>query len=198
MKQISASSIVPRKSIVAIHSGVRRTNIKAAASILIFGSSTYLYYDITRKICRRVRSFECKQRTRLKQISVSYLAARKSIDAMLDCVRRTNSLAAASSLTFIAPTIAAIVRLYCKDKMVHSSECKRRTRFKQISATYLATRKSIDTMLDGVCRTNSLAAASSLIFTYVDDVMSTDDLRVECAPQSANDERAWNNFRPAA
>ena len=82
--------------------------------------------------------------------------------------------------------------------MGHSSECKRRTRFEQISTSYLAARKSTDGILGGVRRTNSLAAASSLIFTYVDNVMPKDDLRVECAPQNANDERAWNNFRPAA
>ena len=82
--------------------------------------------------------------------------------------------------------------------MGHSSECKRRTRFEQYSTSYPAARKSIDAILDGVRRTNSLVVASSLILTYVDDVMPKINLRVECDPQSANDERAWNNFLLAA
>ena len=64
-----------------------------------------------------VHSSEYKRRTRLELISVSYLVARKSI---LGCVHRTSSLAAVSSLAFSVSTIAAIIALYCRDKIVHS------------------------------------------------------------------------------
>ena len=113
---------------------------------------------------------------------------------MLGCVHRTNSLAAAFSVTFIASTIAAIVRLYCKDKMGHSSECKRLTRFEQISTSYLAARMSTDGMLGGVRRTNSLAVASSVILTYVDDVMP----KIRVCSAECKQRTRLNNFLLAA
>ena len=48
LERISASYLAARKSIVAMFGGVRRTNSREAASLFIFGSSTYLD-DVTPK-----------------------------------------------------------------------------------------------------------------------------------------------------
>ena len=87
-------------------------------SSLIFSASAELAYNK----CRRVCSSVCERRTHLEQISVSYIPPRKVNDSMLGGVHPTNRRAAASSLIFSTSTIAAIVLLNRRGKMVCSSE----------------------------------------------------------------------------
>ena len=134
----------------------------AVASPLIFNrftkASIALVYWRSKKVC----SSGCVRPTHLQQIFGSSTPSRKCIAALLGGVNRSNSQAAISSLIF---TISAIALVYWRSKMVCSSGYVRRTHLEQIFGSSSPSRKCIGTKLGGVHCSNSLAAASPLIFT---------------------------------
>ena len=142
MEQISVSYIPLREVDDTMLGCIQSTISRVATSLLIFHRTITVTAAIVMVYWRDKigRSSEWEWLTDMEQISVSYIPHREVKDTMLGWVQPTNSRAEASPLIFHSTTIAAIVVVYWRDKIVHSSEWEWHTDMEQISVSYVTPR----------------------------------------------------------
>ena len=166
LKQIFVSSSPFKKFIGTMLGGVHFSNSVAEASPLIFNLFTTAAIELVYWRSKKVCSYGCVRRTHLKQILGSYSPSKKFIGTMLGVVHLSNNLAAASPLIFNWYIVASIALVYWRSKKVCSYGYVRQTHILLISGRSSPSKKFIGTMLVGVHLSNSLAAASPLIFNW--------------------------------